>query len=299
MTLAGDKSIRRTNSMKVNLFAWALILSVQTIGTTGTECRKEPTAEERNSTAVRSEKSHGEYVAKSLGVDSYGALQILKDGRQVYFVRKRNFLLESGEIPIPKMGTDTTGDGIPNLVVVGYSGGAHCCFKIHLFEIGEKFRHLQDLDLRYGGTSFRNLDKDAALEIVTTDWSYAYAWYSFPGSPSPRVLLKWDGKRYSPAPELMRKAGPAQDDLMKMAKTFQASDEWEEKTPPYLLTREIMDLIYTGNMEAARKLYDRSWPKKVAGKKEFAEDMDQQLKASQFWPAIRQLNHGVTFIGKL
>jgi hypothetical protein len=299
MALAGDKTIRGTNSMKVILLVWSLILIVQTIGTAGTECRKEPTAEERNSTAVRSEKSHGAYVAKSLGVDRYGALQILKNGRQVYFVRKRNFLLESGENSIPEMGTDTNGDGIPNLVVVGYSGGAHCCFKIHLFEIGEKFRHLQDLDVRYGGASFLNLDKDAALEIVTADWSYAYAWYSFPRSPSPRVILKWDGTRYSAFPELMRKAGPAKNDLMKMAKTFQASDGWEEKTPPHLLTREIMDLIYTGKMEAARNLYDLSWPMKIAGKKEFAEDMDQQLKASLFWPAVRQLNNGMTFNGKL
>ena len=67
-----------------------------------------------------------------------GAVQIFKDNKQVYLQKGFQFKLglQSDDMPESKLvkpGKDITGDGVPDLVVSEWSGGAHCCFVYNVF----------------------------------------------------------------------------------------------------------------------------------------------------------------------
>jgi hypothetical protein len=42
--------------------------------------------------------------------------------------------------------TDKTGDGTPDLAVSYYSGGAHCCFSMYFYELGDEVKPIKALN---------------------------------------------------------------------------------------------------------------------------------------------------------
>lgn len=93
-------------------------------------------------------------------------------------------------------GDDLTGDGRANLLVEGFSGGAHCCFTAHLIELAPTPRVLWSADVRDAGVALADLDADGVPELLTADMSFAYEFCSFAESPAPLVVLAWDGATY-------------------------------------------------------------------------------------------------------
>jgi len=52
----------------------------------------------------------------------------------------------------------------------------------------------------------------------------------------------------------------------------------------------MLDLIYTGNMNAAWKFFDKAWVKRVKGKDKFLREFREQLKTSPYWSEIEKMN---------
>jgi hypothetical protein len=83
-----------------------------------------------------------------------GSFEILRNGESVFEQKGSDRSdLDSFQIGLPEsevsdpdqlkrvaMGNDITGDGEPDLVVSEYTGGAHCCFIVYIFEVGPHFR---------------------------------------------------------------------------------------------------------------------------------------------------------------
>lgn len=95
---------------------------------------------------------------------------------------------------------DLTNDGIAEVVISSFSGGAHCCTTSVVLElqsgnINEIFR----LDSSECGISTEDIDGDGTKEISGCDdiWAYAYCAYAF--SPLPTMLWAWDGAQFSVA----------------------------------------------------------------------------------------------------
>ncbi len=187
----------------------------------------------------------------------------------------------------------TNGDGLPNLLVSEWTGGAHCCFLFHIFEIGNRFRHIQTINAVHSGLAdFANLDEDPALEFQMVDWTFAYWRTSFAASPAPAVILKYQGQQYEMASDLMRKTSLSFDQFIQLADEIKSSSEWESKQPPVRLWAEMLDLIYTGRMDQAWDLVDASWPKAIDGKEQFVKDLQAKLRQSPFWKDVQELNRG-------
>ena len=224
-------------------------------------------------------------------------VEIFKGATLVYAMDGHRFFIgnpevnEKKEIATP-IGMDITGEGQPNLVISEYTGGAHCCSLFHIFEIGEKFRHIQTIELQDSCTDFKNLDNDPALELLMNDWTFAYWNACFADSPAPEVILKYSGGQYQMASNLMRKLPRRQAELIETAAKIKSLPEWKDpaqKFPP-ALWREMLNLIYTGNMAQAWKLFDLAWPEGMAGKQEFLEEFKAQLKKSLYWEQIQNMN---------
>ena len=194
----------------------------------------------------------------------------------------------TGNLPLP--GKDITGDGIPDLVVEGYSGGAHCCNDYLIFSLGEQFQKIAHL---YGGDSsfeFKDIDGDGVYEIIGRDWTFAYWETSFAASPAPEIILYYKDNKYKLACGLMRESHPEfMDKFDKKLEMIKSDPAWTDEVPSSLWGY-MLDLIFTGNSKKAYEFFDRAWQGDKEGKKKFIRKFKTQLSKSPYWHKIRKMN---------
>jgi hypothetical protein len=235
------------------------------------------------------------YVIRTFrGTNFEGCVQIIKSGAVVYSLTSANFKIgnnfEDGT-PIP-IGTDITGAGKPNAIVSDWSGGAHCCFTLHVFELGKKFKEIGKIEARDGdGDNFVDMHHDGSYEFIGHDWDFGYWKASFAASPAPQIILKYRGGKFRIALELMKTPAPTAQQLGDLIISVQSDDKWSSSVaqdcsqecgiPPALWTK-MLDLIYGGNADSAWKLFNESWPKQLEGKEQFAKEFCKQLQASRY-----------------
>ena len=229
-----------------------------------------------------------------------GCLQILKSDVVVYSLVSQDFKIgknfEGGErIPL---GTDIIGDGNPYAVVADWSGGAHCCFTMHVFQIGDRFSEFAQIDAGESDTAHFVRSRDGTYEFDAYDWGFEYWRTSFEGSPAPRVILKFRDGRYRLATDLMKTPDPSAADFAGMLDDVRTDDAWSSKSAPdcaqpegcgvpVILWRYMLDLMYGGHPDLAWKLFYESWPKQQDGQATFARHFCARLSDSAYWPELK------------
>jgi hypothetical protein len=232
-----------------------------------------------------------------------GCLQILKRGTVVYSLASTEFKIgnnfygfhNGANIPT---GTDITGAGKPNAIVSEWSGGAHCCFTMHVFEIGDHFEEIARIEADDSdGAHFVDLDHDGFYEFEGNDWAFAYWGASFMDSPAPRIVLKYRDGRFRLAFDLMRKPRPSPQDLARMAHVIESDSGWNpEAAPdcadscdvPIALWKNMLELMYGGHTDLAWRLFDESWPARQRGKSAFVVQFCKQLNSSHYWADLKE-----------
>jgi hypothetical protein len=248
---------------------------------------------------LQDQQHYNEYTLRIyLDTNSFGCFEVLRSGKQVYFQDGQFFRVGNAN-PEPattnltiKMGQSITGAKQPNLLVTGWTSGNHCCTTFYVFEIGQKFKLIEKIDAEYFETSeFRDSRGDGNLELVTADWTFAYWNVGCAFSHCPTVILKYREGRYVPDLELMKKPAPSQTEIEDLAKSFKSKfhdpDLLNVWPAPYELWQKMLDLIFTGNEEAAWRLLDLSWADRK-GKLQFVKAFKKQLTTSPYYAAINQ-----------
>lgn len=206
----------------------------------------------------------------------------------------------NGLTPLTTMGKDINGNGIPDLVIYQFTGGAHCCERYYVFELGEKFKRVATIDnIEFGHFEKQKNRKDLIFdtyEIIFKYWHTSYA-----QSALPSVKLRFCDEKYRLADDLMRKPPPSRTKLIKLADSIR-KDDWTSKktfdeTVPPILWISMLDLIYSGNAESAYKLFDLAWPPGIKGKEKFLDEFNKNLANSEYWSEIKILNEGKTVCG--
>lgn len=256
--------------------------------------------------ALKTSKSFQDYIVRIYlneeEGDDYGKgyFEILRKGVVVYRQTGTEFKIghlyeDMPENELIRMGKNITGNGVPDLVVSEYTGGAHCCLSFDIFELGPELRHLDRIEAEHGDMShFEKLDSDDNLECIINDWTFAYWNTGFASSPAPRIILRYCNGRYLFADDLMREPPPAKEELAKKVKEILALAPWTLENPPPDLWGYMLDLIYSGNEQVAWDFFDQAWPPSIPGKKEFLDDFRKQLSTSRYWPQVKMLNEGKT-----
>jgi hypothetical protein len=256
-----------------------------------------PCPRDRNLTE---EVKYGPYVLRTYRYPQpEGCLRISKNKKLVFsldgldFKIGKNFVGDPG-IPI---GTDLTGAGKPNAIVSEWSGGAHCCFTIHVFELGDRFQEIARIEAQHSDTAkFVDLNHDGSYEFEGHDFAFAYWRASFLYSPAPRIVLKFRDGKFHLAWDLMRKPEPTPQEFSLLVRSIQSDGEWTDASPtnrdmdcgvPVALWKTMLDLIYTDYPNLAWQLFDLSWKKGRVGKSKFASDFCSQLRGSKYWQDLR------------
>ncbi len=91
---------------------------------------------------------------------------------------------------------DLDGNGIAEVVVRTFSGGAHCCTNYTIYTLqNHQFMQTETGFLDGIGGTFQDLNKDGKIEFLTSDNSFLYAFSSYAGSFAPsRIYTFINGK---------------------------------------------------------------------------------------------------------
>ncbi len=120
-----------------------------------------------------------------------------------------------------------------NLVVNEWTGGAHCCYKFYVFQIGKRFRKIAILDAGDGDLAhFEYIKGKQKLVFIAADWTFAYWHTSFMQSPAPEVILAYQNDSYVLDFDLMRKLPPPDRVLEDTVKEIHENELWKEGGPP-------------------------------------------------------------------
>jgi hypothetical protein len=246
------------------------------------------------------EVKYGEYTIRTYRwPQPEGCLRISMNKKLVFsrmggeFLIGRNFD-HSSSVPV---GADLTGTGKPDAIVTEYSLGAHCCFTVRVFELGEQFKEIAKIEAGHsGGAKFVDLDHDGIYEFEGNDWAFAYWRASFKYSPAPRIVLKYHDGRFRLAYGLMKKPEPSPKQFAAMVHVVRLDEDWTDAAPadcdmncgvPIALWENMLDLIYTGHPDIAWRLFDQSWRPTRKDKAGFAKEFCQQLRRSLYWDDLR------------
>ena len=132
-----------------------------------------------------------EVWAPSNGVFGLGVGRLLQSGNLIE-------AFEFAQSIDPLSGRDINGNGTADLLINGYSGGAHCCFSLDIFDLGSSPTNILSLDAGNCGASPVDLNGDGIFEIGTCDDSFAYRYCAYAGSPKVDTYYSFDGTQYRP-----------------------------------------------------------------------------------------------------
>lgn len=216
-------------------------------------------------------------------------LLIRRNGRVVFRRDGYRFFLGTLEPEEPGrdnptiLGRDINGDGIPDVVVFEWTGGAHSAFVAYVFSVGRELKLLATLNGEHSVPVFTDLNGDGVLEIEMQDWTFAYWPECFASSPAPRVVLRWQDGQYRLAADLMQTPAPTAAALRKQARGLRRSDEWESGVPPTALWQDALNLIYGGHEAEAWELIARVWHKDAPMANAQLAEFCRLLQSSPHW----------------
>lgn len=219
-----------------------------------------------------------------------GRVRIYKNGKKVYEERDYGSYYYIGNKfdddlkgRDPHSGKDLNGNFIPDLIITQWTGGAHCCNYLTIFELGTELRKLVSVSGGSSGFRIVDLDGDNNPEIEFWDWPIDYAFTGFSDSAQGRTILKFQKGQYHVGRKLMTTRAPGPKEIDKIQNEIRNAFKKENFNIPYALLNAMMELSYSGHFDLALKFADSTWPDRKAGLREFKDEFKNLLNGSQYW----------------
>ncbi len=225
-------------------------------------------------------------------------LEVLQRGQRIYAVRGyarfwigRYWQEGTDQHLMMPMGQDITADGIPDLVITTWTGGAHCCTTYYVFELGDTFHLLGLIDAGDYDSTLKDLDQDGNWEFLLHDWVIepCLFWACCCG-PDPYVIVHYRDGGYHLVPGLMRKPAPTAGEMDQLALKFAGPTVRRPLEGNAEFWDVVMDLIYSGHVELVDPFLERVWPQDKARRDDFRTNILRTISHSLYWSEIRALS---------
>lgn len=173
---------------------------------------------------------------------------------------------------LPISGTDINGDGDPDAVIEGYTGGAHCCWDYWMVSLGSHPGLLAHLYNERAASFTKTNDGKVLIETLDGRFDY-FDGLSHKASVFPRVYLRLSGKHLEEVnsefrSEYLKDVEYAQkslidSELVEFRQSFSPGGdrfpEGYEDTRQKVLT-VVLAYLYSGKPEEAWQYLDAMWP---------------------------------------
>jgi hypothetical protein len=172
----------------------------------------------------------------------------------------------------PVTGKDVNGDGQPDAVLVGFSGGAHCCWTYSIISLSHQPGLIRVFENRQPA-SFEDSKGDGRVEILVRDGGFdEFDRLAHPFSPFPLLVLRLEGDKFKDVGsefldiydkeihELRSKlSAPRLEQFLHSnpAESHDALDYNETESDVLLI---VLDFLYSGRPKEAWDALDELWP---------------------------------------
>ncbi|HZW06224.1 MAG TPA: hypothetical protein VFF65_03800 [Phycisphaerales bacterium] len=178
---------------------------------------------------------------------------------------------------------DVNRDGVPDVVISCYSGGAHCCSRVYIFEARPAGAALvADID-SHSGVALHVRPGVAERLICIPDHSFEY--WKAPSATSPRPLVYYrlenGALRIDLSQMRLAMSPPEADALANESAVVTRSADGEGADP--VLWRTMLSLIFAGHEPQAWVFFNRHWPGDAAGKEAFRKEFLQVLATDPWY----------------
>jgi hypothetical protein len=186
----------------------------------------------------------------------------------------------------PPTGRDIDGDGVADVVVSRWSGGAHCCYTTTAYSVGAEVRTLLSIETGdCGPGEFADLDGDGVLEFTTCDDIWKDTYCSFALAPLPTVVFAYNARQRQYRPSTPRFAGRLRreidGDLVEAKKYLAENGGKDAGDDKCAALRPALDLMYAGQLNEGaallRSLYRRG------DVDAFVKEAISKTRASPLW----------------
>lgn len=199
-------------------------------------------------------------------------------------------------------GEDLNNGGKRYLVVFAFSGGAHCCYTVHVIDLTDPPRIIATIDARNGMGLTRAPQGDPHfpdLEFNIADQSFDYWHASHADSPGPSVWYRIQGGELRIALDMMIESSKTVMTRHPEMRSHQTGPHplyapgKQPPAPPKLdseLWSTMLDLLYSGNEEECWNIFESNWPAGFTGpptKNAFKQEFLSILDKSPQWQDFR------------
>jgi hypothetical protein len=166
-------------------------------------------------------------------------------------------------------GTDLNGDGKPDLVVQGYSGGAHCCYTYRIVGLTRGLPLIREIHNQVP-IVFKTGD-DGKVELDTGDGVFDYFLVPHANAVIPQLFLRLEGNKivdlgpehladYDRAIEKARSELTAEE-LDKLRKSnYSQGMLFDQLLTVQKVMTIVLNYLYSGRQEEAWRSLDQMWP---------------------------------------
>ena len=172
-------------------------------------------------------------------------------------------------------GSDVNGDGKPELIVQGYSGGPHCCYTYRIITLSEGLPLLREISNQVP-VIFRKLD-DGTTELRTGDGVFDYFLVPHATSVIPDLFFRMQGEQLvdvssEHGSDYDKRIEKARSELIpaeldKLKKSTYSQDMLLDQLPTVqkVLT-VVLNYLYSGREDLAWQALDEMWPPSDLGR---------------------------------
>ena len=190
----------------------------------------------------------------------------------------------------PLSGTDINGTGYPDLIIQRYTGGAHCCFGVDVYDLASSLL-LIDVPASPGGNAmgtFVDLNGDGVFEYETRDDSFAYTYCCFAGSPFTLVILEYSPLQGRYIPASYRYPVLYQDEICldtqrARALGLEEADGGWDGTGKCDVLPLVLDYLYSGRAASAWAALEAYYPE--SDRDAFRAEIESVVEASPYYAA--------------
>ncbi len=153
---------------------------------------------------------------------------------------------------VPGTLLDLDKDGYEDLVLRGFSAGAHCCNTYHIYSLGKVLKKLAELPLFDCGEiiQLKDLDAQGPLEILTCNAKFAYLkGIPYAASPFPPQIFGMENSKYKNADKKYLQV--FEEDIAEQKK------ELAEGYNETAVIQIVLDYLLSGREEQAWQEFDK------------------------------------------